>query len=507
MEQLDATRRDRKIGQELAKNPQPEKLPAASSRRFPKTHAGYWKSRLERRSYSYRGVLHEIGGWSVRMHHLGIRRSFDLGTASKEEAASKALEIYLSLVAKGWDATLSQAGMIVNPQPVSGRGEPTVRSFLAEVARTSSMKPRTFRKNAQYFRMVVSYVLGIEDDRAKYDYHGGKRTRWLERIDAAPLRVITPAAAANWKTRYLARAKDDPQRRVQVNRSFNAALRHCKSLFRADITEQPNFEIRIPRFPVTQAQSGTREIYWFEMLKFEKTGSMRFRAPEGVSVEKLISAARSELRDSSPEAYKLLLLCLCAGLRRGEADVLLWSQLRPEDNSISIETTKYLQPKHDSGGTVYVDPLLMQELMASKEKATGPFFVESDRGFVRSVDYRYRCAPHWRTLKRWLEGQGITATKKIHELRKLFGDAIVKRNGIFAGSAQLRHSTIQMTASHYADPRQRAVIPMGELLTKESAVSRCPDGNLNSDGDVAARSVDVSPSEVSAMTPEGNLGV
>ena len=35
----------------------------------------------------------------------------------------------------------------------------------------------------------------------------------------------------------------------------------------------------------------------------------------------------------------------------------------------------------------------------------------------------------------------------------LHGD--VKQNGIFAGSTQLRHSTIRMTASYYTDPRQR----------------------------------------------------
>src|SRR6266540_3943872 len=50
---------------------------------------------------------------------------------------------------------------------------------------------------------------------------------------------------------------------------------------------------------------------------------------------------------------------------------------------------------------------------------------------------RYRCEPHWRTLLDWLEANGISARKKVHELRKMFGDAIVKRDGIFAGSAQL----------------------------------------------------------------------
>jgi integrase len=466
MERSEETRDDRKIGQELAKNLPTEKPNSNSRRHFPRTHAGYWKSRLERRSYTYQGALQEVPGWSVRMYYLGIRRSFDLGTVIKEEAASKARDIYLSLVAKGWDTTLTEFGLPA-PQPqVARRGEPTVGMFLEEVDRTTSMKARTLRRNGQYFRMVVAHVLGIEEDKSKYDYKGGRRAEWLARIDAAPLRLITPAAAANWKVAYLARGKDDPQHRLQVNRSFNAALRHCKSLFRSEVVEQPNFGVKVPRFPITLAQSGAREIYWFEQLKFEKYGSMKFRAPDGVSVEKLVTAARSELRKSFPESYKLLLLCLCAGLRRSEADLLLWSQLRADDNSITIEMTKYLQPKHDSGGTVYVDSLLMQELMSFKPEAKGEFLVESDRGFVRAVDYRYRCAPHWRTLMRWLGTQGITVAKKIHELRKLFGDSIVKRSGIFAGSAQLRHSSIQMTASHYADPRQRAVIPMGKLLSE-----------------------------------------
>ncbi len=78
-----------------------------------------------------------------------------------------------------------------------------------------------------------------------------------------------------------------------------------------------------------------------------------------------------------------------------------------------------------------------------------------------------RCEPHWRVLIEWLEANGISARKKVHELRKIFGDAIVKQNGIFAGSAQLRHSTIQMTASHYTDPRQRAALPLGNLFSDD----------------------------------------
>jgi integrase len=160
----------------------------------------------------------------------------------------------------------------------------------------------------------------------------------------------------------------------------------------------------------------------------------------------------------------LFLLCLCAGLRRAEADVCLWTQLNQEDSSIRIEANEYIEPKHGSGGTVYVDPSLMKELLSFKEQTGGPFVVSSTWEWKPAGYMRYRCEPHWRVLIDWLEANGISARKKVHELRKIFGDAIVKQNGIFAGSAQLRHSTIQMTASHYTDPRQRAALPVGNLF-------------------------------------------
>jgi hypothetical protein len=107
----------------------------------------------------------------------------------------------------------------------------------------------------------------------------------------------------------------------------------------------------------------------------------------------------------------------------------------------------------------------MKELLSFKGPEQEGFVVSSPLGWKATTYRRYRCEPHWRTLIGWLESNGINARKKVHELRKLFGDAIVKRHGIFAGSAQLRHSTIQMTASHYTDPRQRAALPLGNLFS------------------------------------------
>lgn len=440
---------------------------SATQRLYPKTHANYWRSRLEHRSYSRDGKTFEVAEWSVRIHFRGIRKSFDLETANKEEAAAKARAIYLSLVAKGWTATIKE----LSPQPVPlaaiASGSATVSEFLGEVERTANLKPKTFRYYGSCLRQFAAYVQGVPSDASRFDHYKGGFKAWRQQVDATPLSALTPAAIADYKMLRLKQAGNDPRRKLEVNRSFNSWLRCAKSLFSDVIICKPNFRVKVPKFKVPDGQRGEREVYWFETVTFERQGSMKFQAPVGITYEALVTNARHELRAASPEAYKLFLLCLCAGLRRGEADVCLWSQLNTEDSSIRLEANQYIEPKHGSGGTVYVDPSLMKELLRLKEPEQAGFVVNSPLGWKATTYRRYRCEPHWRTLIGWLESNGINARKKVHELRKLFGDAIVKRHGIFAGSAQLRHSTIQMTASHYTDPRQRAALPVSDLFSDE----------------------------------------
>src|SRR5207249_4057746 len=136
MAQLDATAQNGKIGQELAKHTD---APIAivpdneTKRTYPKTHVNYWKARLEHRTYTRDGKTHEVPEWSVRIHFGGARKSFDLETGNKEEAAAKARDIYLSLIAKGWTATLADLKPKVTQPIESAVGDATVGEFLAEV--------------------------------------------------------------------------------------------------------------------------------------------------------------------------------------------------------------------------------------------------------------------------------------------------------------------------------------------------------------------------------------
>ena len=194
-----------------------------------------------------------------------------------------------------------------------------------------------------YPKTHANYVRGVKSDASRFDYRQGGATAWRQQVDATLLSAITPAAVADWKIARLKRAGSDPRRKLEVNRSFNSWLRNAKSLFSEAIISKANFRVKVPKFKVPDGQRGEREVYWFETLDFERPGSMKFQAPAGITYEALVTKARHELRADSPEAYKLFLVCLCAGLRRGEADVCLWTQLNADDNSIRIEANQYIE--------------------------------------------------------------------------------------------------------------------------------------------------------------------
>src|SRR5205085_148196 len=134
----------------------------AHPRFIPKTHVAFWRARVERRTYEYEGKILEVSEYSVRMKFGGIRRRLALGTALKEEAAVKARDIYLSLVANGWSATLAELGPKLGMEGVPSELGSTVGEFLAEVERTSTLKPKTFDRYAQYFRMMAAHIRGIK---------------------------------------------------------------------------------------------------------------------------------------------------------------------------------------------------------------------------------------------------------------------------------------------------------------------------------------------------------
>ena len=160
---------------------------SGSKRSYPKTHVNFWKARLEHRTYTRDGKAFEVAEWSVRVHFKGIRKSFDLDTANKEEAAAKARDIYLSLLAKGWSTTINElAPQAAQPAETSSDSS-TIGEFLAEVKRTAHLKPKTLRLYTQSLRQLAAFIHGVKSDASRYDYRNGGLMAWRRQIDVIPL--------------------------------------------------------------------------------------------------------------------------------------------------------------------------------------------------------------------------------------------------------------------------------------------------------------------------------
>ena len=178
----------------------------------------------------------------------------------------------------------------------------------------------------------------------------------------------------------------------------------------------------------------------------------------------LVQAATHEL---DPDVLKALLLALCVGLRRGEIDRLLWRQVDFDRELIRLETTEAGALKtEDSAGSVQIDEELNTLLRGFRAKAKSDYIIEAGQANGGSVSYgqRYRCQKVFKRLTGWLRGQGITARRAIHELRREAGSIVATQSGVLAASRFLRHADIQITAAHYADHKERITVPLGAML-------------------------------------------
>ncbi len=66
--------------------------------------AEYWKKRLFRNSFTYRGERRWVSGWCIKVQHGGERRTLRLPAESRELAATEAASVYAKLRRGGWTA-------------------------------------------------------------------------------------------------------------------------------------------------------------------------------------------------------------------------------------------------------------------------------------------------------------------------------------------------------------------------------------------------------------------
>ena len=457
--------------------------PDSDENSFSKNDPRYWEKVVYLPTKRLNGRTYEAKLYHVRIQHQKRRREFSTDSASRREAGKKALEIYLFLRVNGWYQTIQR---YCGGNGCFSPGNLSVGEFLHLVEERSHLSPQTFYSYTVKFRRIVADVAKVKLPAgvSKKDYVNGGAEKFRSLVDQVPLSRLTPDLIHAWKMDYVKAAGHDPRALAKARHTVNSNIRCSKALFAPRILKRLR-DVELPD-PLP-----------FSEVEFEKQGSMRYRSQ--IDPEALFIAARSELFEAKPddevvqfkgkaisqadrtpyfqrireerakskrESFKILLLSLCAGLRRNEIDKLQWTQLLFDEQVIRIEATDCFAPKADSSGDVPIDPEIMEFFCDLAAESSSRFVIDGLEPKPEAVYKHYRADRHHKTLIAWLRSKGVNSNCPIHTLRKEFGSILCREAGIFVASRLLRHSNLAITEKHYLHNDTRAVTGLGALLRR-----------------------------------------
>lgn len=449
----------------------------------------YWDSRVHHPRYGATKSTKEAATFAVRIQAHGERRYVALPDTTKREASKSAMALYKLVEMHGWDRGLSE----FRGQTPQTRNNLTLGDYLAEVTATGEITPRTLRTYATKVRRIAADIgkVKLPEKLNKFDYVNGGAKEWQRLVDAVPLRKLTPDAIQIWMRDYLAQFRNNPAKLIASTKSANSCIRAGKAIFAEKIRERLSHVIlpdpppfigmktakeRPTRYrseienPEVLLVAGIRELACATMETEHQAVWKQLGGETDASEPAPADKIRAELRAGRKrEAFKVLVLGLCAGLRRGEIDRLLWSQVDFVRSLIVIKATDCFAPKANSIGDIPIDDEIVKLLKTWKKSATGRFVVEGVEPKTDTDKHHYRAGRAHEELIDWLHGKGLSARNPLHALRKEFGSIVCQKAGVYVASRLLRHANITMTAAVYTDDRGRVTSGLGSALSSEAS--------------------------------------
>jgi integrase len=422
----------------------------ANGTTFPKSDLRYWRTRVYK-PVSGKGIT--SNHFMVKLQYQGRRQAFSLHTASSEEAAARAKVMYQDLVSGGWQFVLDK----YRPKPPQAPAAIglTLGEYVALVRSKNLIPDRTLDGYVMRVRRIVADIKGITATRKRFGAGGKGRAEWLAKVDSIPLASVTADDVRQWKRRSLAKAGNNTLKRQQLSISVNSTLRQARSLFgeRKILKHLPQVPRPLP----------------FDGVEFEPRVSTKFYGA-GLGAPELLRRALDELE---VEPLKAFLLAIGLGLRRREADHLLWNSFDFTAGTVRIQPTEHYELKTaESAAVLTFDSEFMTLFRGWHAQASGPFVLESERPPRGETSYHYyRADETFNELVTWLRRQEIRANKPFHVLRKIYGSLIAEAHGIHAASSALRHTSIEMTSSVYADRSVKVSSGLGTVISGAEVIS------------------------------------
>ena len=350
-------------------------------------------------------------------------------------AADKARNYYLRMKAIGLPALLAELRPDIRPDRVC-----TVGEYLAAARPFAKARPRVFDQYAAALRRVFALVLDLEGPAERFYAKGEAAAAWRAKLDNLRLDAITPQDVEKWRVAFVNAEADHAKRKARAV-SVSTYLRNAKGAFARKILAQvaPAEGKAAVCLPSPLPLAG---------LTAPAT-SRRFR-PQVKALD-LYNAALRDFADK-PDTLCAALLLLTGGLRRGEADLLEWSNVNLADGKITITATEFFTPKTDEGDRVVKLPPDVAALLRARRKGRrdAVFVLDGPAPKNSAKGYEYR-ADAWPVLTAWLRTQGVTDATPLHSLRKHAGSLVYDAGGIEAARRFLGHKKIATTSASYLE--------------------------------------------------------
>ena len=465
-----------KSGQEVAKK----------KSKFTKNDLRYWEGRVFLPTYKSNGETLGASVYAVRIQTYGERRNVSLEETSKRKAGKAALKLYQLVQVHGWDDGLSE----FRGEKPETKSALTLGDYIQEVSATGLISSRTFRIYVRKIRRIAAAIgrVRLPAKLSKNDYVNGGAKEWQRRIDRIPLADLTNERVGSWRKGFLAPLRNNPAKHHSAVRTANSCIRSAKALFAPKIlralphldlpetipfrevelqSEKPTpyrSEIGNPETLLVAAvrdlAGATPESEWQALWK---SSGQRGKAPRPDPLGQELAERKAWRKH---QAFKVLVLGLSAGLRRGEIDRLQWSEvdLQKQTPMISIIPTDCFEPKAKSSGEIPIDEEMAKLLRQWKKESADRFVVGGAEPIVNTDRLHYRADRAHKEAISWLRTKGVTAPKALHALRKEYGSLVCKKAGIHVASKLLRHSDISLTSAVYADGRGAVTSGLGSAL-------------------------------------------
>ncbi|MBC7367079.1 MAG: hypothetical protein H7343_09755, partial [Undibacterium sp.] len=300
-----------KIGQDEAE----DKLAARAG----KDSQAYWKTRVKQRVIRGKPTPEFYG----RFFEGDAEQWVCLNTSNRGSAATAARDLYLQIKAKGLAVAVAEFRPKAAPKAARSA---TVGELLTEAKAVSTVRASTLAQYEVSLRRLVAGLLGMNPVGSVFYHKSPEAKAWRDRVEGASLGILSDLRVEAWRKAYVADCTDE-RARISKRNTAAAVIRNARAFFAPSFAKAIGDKIRLPSpLPLVTLPIGS--------------STRRFKT--SADPRKLYAEALKDLTGDSLTAF---LLCITAGLRRGEADMLEWQAVNLDAALVHIAPTKWFLPK------------------------------------------------------------------------------------------------------------------------------------------------------------------